>query len=574
MSHSTPSSVLPDASGGSLGDEQCLSSKSKSTKSKSPDGPNTVSHARSVDIQRDVPSVDHTRLTGIKLYILFAAVLFSTFLMALNGSIVSTAIPQITSHFKSLDDIGWYGSAYLVSTCCLQPLAGKFYTHFPIKQTYITFSVIFFIGSVICGSATSSKMLIAGRAIQGIGGAGLLNGAFTTIAAAAPKDKKPMLVGAGMGISTLGSVVGPLIGGAFTQHVSWRWCFYINLPPGGLAILILSTLSIPEQMEKRPVWINLKNIVTEELDLIGFALFAPACVMFLLAMIWGGTTYPWRSSTIIGLFCGAFATLLVCVAWVMYRGDKAMIPPNIARKRLVIFGCFTSCFQMGAVLLLSYYLPIWFQVVKNASPTMSGVMILPTAIAQILGAVLAGKFVELIGYCTAWALFGCTLSSIGAGLMTTFLPSTGAGPWIGYQILMGTGRGSVLQMPITAIQNLLPAQDVAIASSQVFFFQYLGGAIFLAVGETIFTNGLRSSLQTYAPNVDAQTIINAGASGVRSTAPPADLAAVLLAYNHALVHTFYLALGGSAASFLTGFGMGWQRIPRKAAKKKDEKVSA
>ncbi|KAJ9306058.1 hypothetical protein DTO217A2_4530 [Paecilomyces variotii] len=382
-------------------------------------------------------------------------------------------------------------------------------------------------------------MLIAGRAVQGIGGAGLLNGAFTTIAAAAPKDKKAMLVGAGMGISTLGSVIGPLIGGAFTQHVSWRWCFYINLPPGGLAILILSMLSIPEQMEKRPVWINLKNIVTEELDLIGFALFAPACVMFLLAMIWGGTTYPWRSSTTIGLFCGAFATLL-----------------------------------MGAVLLLSYYLPIWFQVVKNASPTMSGVMILPTAIAQILGAVLAGKFVELIGYCTAWALFGCTLSSIGAGLMTTFLPSTGAGPWIGYQILMGIGRGSVIQMPITAIQNLLPAQDVAIASSQVFFFQYLGGAIFLAVGETIFTNGLRSSLQTYAPNFDAQTIINAGASGVRTTAPPADLAAVLLAYNHALVHTFYLALGGSAASFLTSFGMGWQRIPRKAAKKKDEKGSA
>ncbi|KAJ9297656.1 hypothetical protein DTO271G3_4431 [Paecilomyces variotii] len=539
MSHSTPSSVLPDASGGSLGDEQCLSSKVKSTMSKSPEGPDTVSHARSVDIQGDAPTVDHTHLTGIKLYVLFAAVLFSTFLMALNGSIVSTAIPQITSHFKSLDDIGWYGSAYLVATCCLQPLAGKFYTHFPIKQTYITFSVIFFIGSVICGSATSSKMLIAGRAVQGIGGAGLLNGAFTTIAAAAPKDKKPMLVGAGMGISTLGSVIGPLIGGAFTQHVSWRWCFYINLPPGGLAILILSTLSIPEQMEKRPVWINLKNIVTEELDLIGFSLFAPACVMFLLAMIWGGTTYPWKSSTIIGLFCGAFATLL-----------------------------------MGAVLLLSYYLPIWFQVVKNASPTMSGVMILPTAIAQVLGAVLAGKFVELIGYCTAWALFGCTLSSIGAGLMTTFLPSTGAGPWIGYQILMGTGRGSVLQMPITAIQNLLPAQDVAIASSQVFFFQYLGGAIFLAVGETIFTNSLRSSLQTYAPKVDAQTIINAGASGVRTTAPSADLADVLLAYNHALVHTFYLALGGSAASFLTSFGMGWQRIPRKAAKKKDEKGSA
>ncbi|KAL1854698.1 hypothetical protein Plec18170_004789 [Paecilomyces lecythidis] len=129
-------------------------------------------------------------------------------------------------------------------------------------------------------------------------------------------------------------------------------------------------------------------------------------------------------------------------------------------------------------------------------------------------------------------------------------------------------------MPITAIQNLLPAQDVAIASSLVFFFQYLGGAIFLAVGETIFTNGLRASLETYAPNVHAQTIINAGASAVRSAAPEADLPSVLFAYNRALVHTFYLALGGSTASFLTSFGMGWKRIPRKTAEKKDEKAIA
>ncbi|GAD92709.1 MFS multidrug transporter, putative [Paecilomyces variotii No. 5] len=541
---------------------------------KSPEEPGTMSRSHNASIQPDVPDDGNSTLTGIRLYALFAAVFFSTFLMALNGSIISTAIPQITSYFKSLDDIGWYGSAYLVSTCCLQPLAGKFYTHFPIKQTYITFSAVFFIGSVICGSANSSKMLIGGRAVQGIGGAGLLNGAFTTIAAAGPKDRKPTLVGVGMGISTLGSVVGPLIGGAFTQHVSWRWCFYINLPPGGLAVLIISTLSIPEQMEKKPAWVNIKTIITEELDLVGFTLFAPACVMFLLAIIWGGATYPWRSSTIIGLFCGAFGTLIVFIAWIIHKGEKAMIPPNIARKHLVMFGCFTSCFQMGAVLLLSYYLPIWFQVVKNATPTMSGVMILPTAVAQILGAISAGKFVELIGYCTAWALVGCMLSSIGAGLMTTFLPSTGAGPWIGYQILMGIGRGSVIQMPITAIQNLLPAQDVAIASSLVFFFQYLGGAIFLAVGETLFTNGLRSSLRAYAPKIHPQTIINAGASAVRKVVPEADLPSVLLAYDRALVHTFYLALAGSTASFLTSFGMGWKRIPRKAAKKKDEKAVA
>jgi Fungal trichothecene efflux pump (TRI12). len=168
--------------------------------------------------------------------------------------------------------------------------------------------------------------------------------------------------------------------------------FYINLPPGGLVILIFFALTIPEQMDKKPVRTNLKAIITQELDLIGFALFAPACIMFLLAMIWGGTTYRWNSSTIIGLFCGAFATLVVFIIWILYRGEKAMIPPKIARKRLIIFGCGTSFFQMGSLLLLSYYLPVWFQVVKDASPTMSGVMILPTAIAQIFSAVVAGKF--------------------------------------------------------------------------------------------------------------------------------------------------------------------------------------
>ncbi|KAJ4537461.1 hypothetical protein HRR83_002686 [Exophiala dermatitidis] len=514
-----------------------------------------------------------TPLTGARLWILFTAVFFATFLMALNASIVSTAIPKITTHFNSLDDIGWYGSATLISTCAMQPLTGKLYTLFPIKQTYIVFVSIFFLGCVLCGAATSSEMLIGGRAVQGMGGAGMLNGAFTTIAAAAPKEYKPMFVGVGIGASTVGSVIGPLIGGALTESVTWRWCFYISLPPAGLILLIFLYLHIPEQIEKKTVIPNLKAIITNELDLIGFVLFATACVMALLALTWGGNTYRWDSATIIGLFCGAFGTTVVFAAWEVRRGDKAMMPPTVVRNRLVIFGCLTSWCQAGAMFTLTYYLPLWFQVIKNASPLMSGVMILPTAISQSAGAVAAGKFVQLIGYVTPWALFGSMVSSIGSGLMTTFTPSTGAGPWIGYQILIGVGRAPVLQMPITAVQNLLPPAEVAIATSQIFFFQYMGGAVMVAVAQTIFTNGLRSSMRTYAsPDVDVGVVIGAGASAVRSTVSHADLPGVLRAYNQAIVDTFYLAMAGSCAAFLTSFGLGWQKLPSQGGKKteKDE----
>lgn len=177
--------------------------------------------------------------------------------------------------------------------------------------------------------------------------------------------------------------------------------FYINLPFAGLVLFVLFTLSIPEQTEKKPVRSTWRTTVKDELDLLGFGLFAPACVMFLLAIIWGGNKFAWSSSTIIGLFCGAGGTVIVFVLWELRRGEKAMIPPNIIRKQLVVFGCMTNMLGMASNLTLAYYLPLWFQVIKGETPLMSGVMVLPTAIAQSIGAVLAGKFGEWMWICEA-----------------------------------------------------------------------------------------------------------------------------------------------------------------------------
>lgn len=166
--------------------------------------------------------------------------------------------------------------------------------------------------------------------------------------------------------------------------------FYINLPPTGLAILVLLFLRVPEQIPKKSVLQNFMPLL-RELDIVGFVLFAPACIMFLLAVNWGGTTYPWDSATVIGLLCGSFVTICIFAVWQWHRGDRAMIPPTIIGNQLVLFGCLVTVFQMGALILLSYYLPLWFQVVKDADPTMSGVMSLPSALSQALGSVVAGK---------------------------------------------------------------------------------------------------------------------------------------------------------------------------------------
>ncbi|OJJ48314.1 hypothetical protein ASPZODRAFT_130293 [Penicilliopsis zonata CBS 506.65] len=524
---------------------------------------NNIEATDGPDIEKNLlkPNADggDGTLSGARLLLLSFALCFTILLIALNGSIVSTAVPKITSQFNSIDDIGWYGSAALLTNCALNPLTGKIYTFCPLKATFLVFQSIFMLGSLLSAVAVSSNMFIVGRAVQGMGGAGLLSGAFTIIAAAVPRDKKPLYVGIGIAISSIGSVIGPVVGGALTQHASWRWCFYINLPPGGLACLLLLLMRIPEQIEKKPVTQNFMPLL-RELDLIGFALFAPACTMFLLALNWGGSTYPWKSATVIGLFCGSFVMACIFAGWQWHRGDRAMIPPIIIGNRLVAAGCLVAGFQMGALFMLSYYLPLWFQAVKGASPTMSGVRTLPSMISQAIGSVVAGKFVQVVKRCTPWALFGSALSAIGAGLMSTFYPWTGAGPWIGYQILTGAGRGSVMQMPLTAVQSFLPANQVAIATSSIFFTQYFGGTVFLSVAETIMDNSLPSALHKYAPNANVEAIVAAGATAFRTVTDKADLPGVLLAFNLAITRTFYLAAAGGCIAFVSSFGMGWQKI--------------
>lgn len=496
---------------------------------------------------------------------LMGALMLVVIMLTLDASILATAIPKITDRFHTIADIGWYAAAYMICNASLQPLTGKVYTHFSLRYSFLCFVAVFELGSLICAVAQSSTMLVVGRAVAGMGGSGLQNGALTMVAVAAPPTQRPTLMGIIMAMAGAGQLIAPLIGGALTQHASWRWCFYINLPIGGITLLIMMMIQLPAYQNRKTTW-TFRDIL-HDFDLTGFAIFAPACVMLLLALEWGGTVHAWSSAIIIGLFCGSGATFILFFVWESFHEEVAMIPLSLMRKRVVYSSMACNFFQFGGLLTFAYYLPLWFQVVKSASPTLSAVYTLPTFIAQIAAAIMSGVLVSRIGYLSPFAMVGSALATLAGGLMTTFNVHTGTGKWIGYQIISGFGRGLAIQQPIQAVQSVVKPAMIPTITALVSWAQTFGGAIFIGLAQTAFLNILRSALKSHAPGVDASTVISTGATNylalLAAQGETATRSSVLDAYNEAITKTFYLAVGCTAAAFVSSMGIGKTRVERK-----------
>ncbi|KKP06725.1 hypothetical protein THAR02_01214 [Trichoderma harzianum] len=509
-----------------------------------------------------------TLISGLPLVVIMTGLALAGFVVALDTSIIATAIPFITEEFHSTQDIGWYGSAYFLTLCSLQPVNGKLYSSFSLKShsrnlqwSFITFFAVFELGSLLCAVAVNSNMFIGGRAVAGLGGSGILLGALSIIAYIIPLNKRPLYTGLFVSVFSIALVVGPIIGGAFTQHVTWRWCFYINLPIGCATFLALGFLfhPLPRPQEGETLPQRIKK-----LDLVGAVLFTPAVLMALLALQWGGSTYPWHSATIIGLFVGFGALMGVFVLWEAFVGDEiAMLPSSLLRLRAVAFAGSTQLFATGGIFAAVYYLPEWFQVVRGASPVRSGVMNIPSFLSQVLASILAGGLGSKIGGLNPWIWVGCALMAVGTGLYSTLTVDSDAGHWIGFQILQGFGFGCVAQMPTIAVQMAVPPQRVPIALAMTAFAQFFGSAIFVAIAQTIFSNVLIAKLATDAPDVDAEALLLAGSGAVRSIVPPESLSAVLAAYESAITSTFYLTAATSVTAFFVSFGIPWTSVKAK-----------
>ncbi|KAI0144375.1 major facilitator superfamily domain-containing protein [Xylariaceae sp. FL1272] len=503
--------------------------------------------------------------SGIRLGLVMLALCLAVFLVSLDNSIVSTAIPKITDEFNSLGDIGWYGSAYLLTTASLQLVYGKFYSFLPIKLVYLAAIFIFELGSVLCGAAKSSKMLIGGRAIAGVGAAGIVSGSLIILAHSAPLRRRPLYTGLIGGVYGISSVVGPLLGGAFTDGVTWRWCFYINLPIGGLALAVIA-IFFPEPDRKIDAAKGWKDTVMS-FDPIGTAVLIPDVIVLLLALQWGGTTYPWSDGRIIALLV-LFSVLLI--TWILlqyFQGDRATVPGRIIRPRSIWSACLFSL-ASGAVLFVAiYYIPIWFQVVKGVSAVQSGIDNLALILGVTVGSIFGGALTAVWGQYAPLMVVGSALSSVGFGLITTFTPDISIGRWIGYQALAGFGLGMGTQQPIVAVQNVLPLIDVPTGTTLLVFVQTISGSIFNSVAQSVFYNKLQQYTVEYAPGLDPAIVLGTGATAIQSTIPAQYLDAVKLAYNNALNRVMLIPTVIAAVGVIFGFTMEWRSVKDKNKKK-------
>ncbi len=468
-------------------------------------------------------------------------------LASLDQTIVSTALPTIAGEFGGLEHLSWIVTAYMLATTAVSPIYGKLGDLYGRKVVLQTAIVLFLLGSVLCGLSRNMGELIAFRAIQGLGGGGLI---VTTMAAVgdviAPRDRGRYqgYFGAMFGVST---VIGPLIGGFFVQHLSWRWIFYVNLPLGILAFMALAWVFPHTKRVERPD-IDYPGAILLTLTLTGIILFTSLA----------GTVLPWMSAGSVGLAVLSMAGL-VAFLFVERRAQAPLLPLQLFRNPVFaissLVGFIVGLSMFGAVT----YLPLYLQVVKGADPASAGLQITPMMAGMLVSSIVSGQIISWMGRYKIFPIVGTAVMAVGLMLLSTLSPHTPTVLASGYMLVLGLGLGMVMQVLVLAVQNAVSYEYLGVATSGAMLFRSIGGSIGVSLFGALFASGLATRLAGAAGG-EAPAVLNPAAI---QALPQLMRASYLQAFADALQPVFLIAAVLAAIAFMVSFFL--QDIPLKRA---------
>ena len=458
-------------------------------------------------------------------------------LAALDSTIVATALPTIVGDLGGLSRLAWVVTAYLLAQTVVTPLYGKLGDLYGRKKVVQTAIVIFLAGSVLCGLSQSMTQLIIFRAVQGLGGGGLMVTTQAVVGDIVPLRERGKYQGIFGAVFGLASIAGPLIGGYFTTHLSWRWIFYVNLPLGIIAIAVLAA-TLPSVTRR----------VSHAIDYAGSALLAISLSGIILVTDIGGTTYPWASSLIIGMIA---VTLIALALFLMVeRGAKEPVLPlrlfrNSSFTISTVIGLIVGFALFGSVT----YLPLFLQIVKGESPTASGLRMLPMMGGMLVTSIISGQVISRRGKYKIFPILGTATMTLGLFMLSRMNTDTSLSTAAFLMLLLGLGLGMVMQVLIIAAQNAVDYSDLGVATSGATLFRLIGGSVGTAVLGAIFASRLAQHLARLLPDASASA-----RSGINPRAmlalPPATRALYAGAFMQSLSTVFLVATSIAVLGFL------------------------